>query len=128
MAETPDPLRHVCNETASVPEKFVGRVLDLVPGGGYTASDVEREVRCTMEEHAMPLHFGLVLELRDPKASAVWLVWDSRDMVFSLQVSGDCLAAAPHGSAICTEFKAHPGGHTWELTDDPVYRTSFVRT
>jgi hypothetical protein len=115
-------MRHVCNYEALVPEKFTDLVLSQAPEGEYSASDVEQTVRCTLEEHAVPVHYGLVLELNEPKAGAVWAVWDSTDGHFSLQVSADCLAQPVNGSEICTEFFQHPGGHTWELTDDPSYR------
>lgn len=124
----PDPLRHTCQGTAYLPEEHVKAALDLAPNGSYASGDVERHLRCTLEEHTAPVHYGLVLGLDESPSGAVWATWDANDMAFALKVRHDCLAMSPDGSAICTEFDQHPGGHTWQLTDDPVYGTVFSIT
>lgn len=97
---------------------FVQSVLDLVPESECAPSDVEQDFRCALQEHAFPIHYGLALELP----------WDSTDMIFSMEVRADCLAPSSDASDICTFFEHHPGGHTWELTESPLFGTVFSRT
>lgn len=122
-AEISTPVRHVCGSTAGMPQRFVGRVLDLAPG--YRPEDVERDLRCTLEKHSIPIHHALVLDLEGPEVSGVWAVWDSGDMAFSLAVLPDCLEKSRDGMQSCAEFAEHPGGHTWELTEPPLRGTVF---
>lgn len=123
----PDPPRHTCGTTAYLPDGFVTSVLAAAPAGSYSVEDVERHLRCNLEEHTGPFHHGLAMELHGREARSVWALWDHRDMSFALLTLSDCPAATADGMQSCTEFDGHPGGHAWELTDPIALRGIFLQ-
>jgi len=106
----------VCGERAHLPYEAVEAALKLAPRA--EPDDVERLVRCTLEDHSTGDHFAFVLELDGVHTGSVWARWIRGRLPAAVLVLPDCPATGPAPAREpCCEFAGHAGGHTWELTD-----------
>jgi hypothetical protein len=115
---SPKPRLTVCGAQAYLPADVVPTVLAQEPTSGWAdPSDVNRRLRCALEQHARGIpHHGIAMDLDGLAKSAVWGrwetgTWESPEVV----VLADCPAA--DDDEPCTLFADHPGRHTYEVPD-----------
>lgn len=77
-------------------------------------SDVERQLRCTLQAHDDDPHYALVMELDGPDTGSVWTSWAAGNSPELLVVLPDCSGA---DGRPCTEFDQHPGAHSPHIHD-----------
>ncbi|MFI0721720.1 hypothetical protein [Streptomyces sp. NPDC021224] len=105
-----------CGERAALPAELAGAAQRLAPPGSAGPEDVERELRCVLEAHALGDHHAFVLEL--PRDGAVWTAWTRGRPPQGVTVRADCPGVGPlPAREPCGEFAGHPGAHTWGVGD-----------
>ncbi|MFC4030268.1 hypothetical protein ACFO3J_02150 [Streptomyces polygonati] len=112
------PDRRVCGDRAHLPTRLVLLALRLAPSREGQREDVQRELRCVMEEAHAGAHHGFAMELDGVDTGSVWTRWLAGEEPGDVVVLADCNAARADGMDACGEFAGHPGAHSWEL-DDP---------
>lgn len=115
--ELPQQCRPVCGERTELPAHLVPLVLALGTPGAVTTADVERALRCTLEDHAVSDHYAMVMELGSH--AAVWTRWIRGRPPAAVLVLLDCPGADPSAAdgGPCSEFAGHSGGHSNSLAD-----------
>lgn len=113
----------VCGERTRLPDRLVAAALESASGTG--PDDVERHLRCTLEDHARGDHVAFVAERPGAHAGSVWARWTRGNAPADVVVLADCDATGPGPAREpCGEYGGHPGGHTWQLGDP--WRTPTV--
>jgi hypothetical protein len=107
----------VCGERAYLSIELVDKALEFAAGGSVGPADVERQLRCTLQEHTTGDHFAFVVDLDGRDTGSVWARWVQGRLPASVVVLPDCDATGGSRSEPCCEFDGHPGGHTYELAD-----------
>jgi hypothetical protein len=113
--------RPVCGERAFLRAALadVARQFGSGPAPAREPVDVQRHLRCTLEDHATADHHAFVMELDGIDTGSVWARWARGHQPATVLVLPDCPATScDQAQEPCCEFAGHPGGHTWEL-DDP---------
>lgn len=120
--------RFICGRRTLVPAALGHTVLELANAGNgyvYTRDDVSISLVCTIEAHpASRIHHGAVLNLRGREAGTLWAQWRDRSDPTTVVEKADCSAGREADNS-CSEFKGHPGGHSWELDDPPRIAAEF---
>jgi hypothetical protein len=111
------PKRPACGSRAYLPTVLVPLAVGLAPAGSGEPADVQRQLRCVLEEHHEGPHYGFVLDLEGIGTGAVWTRWRTEEEPGAVFVLADCDLGSPDGMDACEEFAGHPGGHTWQLAD-----------
>lgn len=111
------PVATICGERTYLPVELLGRTLEFAAGGTVGSVDVERQLRCTLQDHATGDHFAFVVELDGRDAGSVWTRWTRGRSPAAVLVLPDCDATSRSTAEPCFEFADHPGGHTYELAD-----------
>lgn len=108
----------LCGERTALPASLVAAARKFAPPGATSPDDVQRELRCTLEQHPLGDHHAFVMELPGATSGAVWTRWTRGHRPTAVFVLPDCTHASPPPSAEpCCEFTAHPGAHSWQLHD-----------
>jgi hypothetical protein len=109
-----EPLRATCGERALLPERLARGASELAHGA--RDADAERHLRCVLEAHTTGDHRAFVLE--GAAAGSVCTRWTRGNPPDAVFVLPDCGTTGPAPvREPCCEFRGHPGGHTWQLTD-----------
>lgn len=109
--------RPVCGERASLPTGLVHTAWKFAPDIA-TAGDIQRELRCTLEQHTGGDHHAFVMHLAGTDSGSVWTRWTRGNDPATVLVLLDCDAVSPGpGFEPCCEFASHSGGHTWQVAD-----------
>ena len=107
----------VCGERVHLPHRLVADALAFAAAGTAKPSDVQRLLRCTLQQHATGDHYAFVMDLDTPD-TAVWTHWTQGHQPPTVLVLPDCDATGPQpGHAPCCEFAAHSGAHTYDIND-----------
>ena len=110
--------RYLCGERAVLPLPFVAAAIALAAPRLVSVDEVHIDLLCTLEEHTVGAHWGLVTDLDGPGTGAVWTPWTDCEPT-GIVVLPDCPAIRPEVRESCAEFAAHPGAHSWEIQDRP---------
>ncbi|WP_052397684.1 hypothetical protein [Streptomyces sp. NRRL F-5123] len=94
--------------------RITARLYASASPGTTHPEDVERDLRCTLDAHALGDHHAFVLEVPGRDTGAVWTRWTRGHAPAVVLVLPDCPAAEP-----CCEFAGHPGAHTWQFLPAP---------
>lgn len=114
---TATPAYPICGERTYLPAELAGRALKFAAGDTVGLVDVERELRCTLQDHDTGDHFALVVELDGTYAMALWTRWMQGRSPATVVVLLDCDAVSRSTGEPCCEFADHPGRHSYELAD-----------
>ncbi|CAM5543041.1 hypothetical protein SAVIM338S_04330 [Streptomyces avidinii] len=96
----------------------LARLAPAHPGSLRAVLGAGPELRCALGRHTGP-HMDVLHE--GPAEISLWARWSGTggaggagggDAVLALP---DCPAA--DGGEACGQYRSHPGGHTWEITD-----------
>lgn len=111
-----DPdLLPVCGAREYLPAALVPAAIALEKQvGEATETDVERHVRCTIQEHEDGLHTAFVMDLDGVHTGSVWTSWATGEQPAAVFVMADCDGA---DGEPCREFRRHPGGHSHQIHD-----------
>ncbi|MFJ3858134.1 hypothetical protein ACIPRL_18055 [Streptomyces sp. NPDC090085] len=118
--------RYVCGATAQLPEALALAALEIEGFALGSPESVKTYLRCTLE-HADGPHRDIVRDLSGD--SAVWTEWTQDNPPEIVRVRLDCpfTDRSPGGTGDgCSQYKGHPGGHTWEISD-PLYASVQAR-
>ena len=108
----------ICDERTVLCEHLVPTVLEYALPGAAQSVDVQRNLRCTLQQHTTDEHYGFVLHLDGTNSGSVWARWTGRHEHVTVTVLPDCDAVGPGPDYdACCEFGGHPGGHTHEIED-----------
>ncbi|MEV7582211.1 hypothetical protein [Streptomyces erythrochromogenes] len=109
--------RYVCGAMSQLPQDLAFAALHIEGFALGAPESVTTDLRCTLEHTAGP-HQDIVRPL--PDDSAVWAEWVGDEPPEALRVRLDCPFTddEPGGTGDgCSQYKAHPGGHTWQVID-----------
>jgi hypothetical protein len=106
----------VCGERGYLLVRLVPAVLALA-GPGAAPAEVERHLRCTLQDHDRGDHAAFVMELDGVDSGSVWAHWTSGRFPAAVTVHPDCPASDAACRDVCCEYEGHPGVHTYELQD-----------
>lgn len=110
----PAPLP-ICGAAAALPAPLYEAARSLLPGAPADPLDVDTDLRCVLQAHVRGDHQALVRELPGVDTGSAWTTWDPRGGPAELLVRADCSASGT--DEVCCSYDAHPGAHTFELTD-----------
>ena len=121
LAARPDLLVPACGQLARLPRPLVSVALSHAAPGSASVLDVERQLRCLLQEHQGD-HHALVLQLDGSVTTAVWTSWADDQVPEAVEVRDDCTAVSSpgRGSQPCCEYAEHPGAHTFDVEDPAV--------
>jgi hypothetical protein len=111
--------RPVCGERAYLRPETALAAGQLAPDPALVQpSDIERHLRCTLEQHGTGDHYAFVMDLDGVTTGSVWTRWNRGHAPTVVLVQPDCPGTSPDPrQEPCCEFADHPGGHTWQLAD-----------
>ena len=115
MTDFTPALLPVCREATALPLYLIPLALAFGAPRGASTRDVEMDLRCVLQAHTSGDHRAFVMHLDGPDTGSVWTDWNDRQAPLALAVLPDC-QATDDGEACCG-FAAHPGAHSYRLTD-----------
>lgn len=107
----------VCGEQELLPPELMPKALELAPWGTAQCDDVQRDLHCTLQRHEGGDHYAFVMEIDGPQTGSVWTHWAAGARPAEVVVLPDCPVGDEATGEPCCGFAAHPGAHTFRLTD-----------